>query len=96
MGTLVWTRDHTYRYDGRTVDVHEDWLVHSVQHFDPAPADLSEHETTSVLGFRWWHARQLSQTKDTVFPPGLGDLLSALLRDGPPPVPVDITEPVRS
>ncbi|WP_234410943.1 NUDIX hydrolase [Nocardioides terrigena] len=96
MGTLVWTRDHTYRYDGRTVDVHEDWLHHTVQHFDPAPANLSDYETKSVLGFRWWDAEQLSQTNDTVFPPGLGDLLSALLRDGPPPVPVDITEPARS
>lgn len=23
-GTQVWSRDHTYRFDGRTVEVHED------------------------------------------------------------------------
>ncbi len=91
-GTLVWTRDHTYQYDGRTSDVHEDWLLHSVQHFEPAPADLSAYESRSVLGFRWWHAEELSRTSDAVFPPRLGDLLSTLLRDGPPSVPVDITE----
>lgn len=90
-GTLVWTRDHTYQYDGRTSDVHEDWLLHSVQHFDPAPAGLSDYEARSVLGFHWWRAEELSRTSDTVFPPSLGDLLSALLRDGPPPVPVSIT-----
>ncbi|MFC7362001.1 NUDIX hydrolase [Nocardioides astragali] len=92
-GIPVWTRDHLYRYDGRTVEVHEDWLLHSVPHFEPAPTGFSDYETTSVLGFRWWRAEELSQTTDTVLPPALGDLLSALLRDGPPGVPVDITDP---
>lgn len=95
-GTLVWTRDHTYQYDGRSLDVHEDWLLHSVRYFDPVPTDLSKYEADSILGFRWWHPEELSQTTDTVFPPRRGALLSELLRDGPPSVPVDITEPVRS
>lgn len=93
VGSPVWTRDHTYVYDGRTVDVHEDWLLHKVSHFDPRPASLSEYETKTISGFRWWTADGLSQTTDTVFPPRLGDLLSGLLRDGLPMVPVDITEP---
>jgi 8-oxo-dGTP pyrophosphatase MutT (NUDIX family) len=93
VGTPVWTRDHTYHYGGRTVEVHEDWLLHSVEHFEPAPADLSEYETTSFLGFRWWATDELSQTTDTVYPPRLGPLLATLVRDGVPPVPTDITQP---
>lgn len=91
-GTPVWTREHTYAFDGRTMDVHEDWLLHRVRHFEPVPADLSDYESRTVLGFRWWRAGELSQTSDTVFPPTLGDLLSALLRDGPPAAPRDISE----
>lgn len=34
--------------------LHEEWLLHPVSHFDPAPANLSDFETESVLGFRWW------------------------------------------
>jgi 8-oxo-dGTP pyrophosphatase MutT (NUDIX family) len=90
LGTLVWVRDHTYEFDGRSVRVHEDWLLHRVPHFDPAPAGLSDYESRTLLGFRWWRSEDLSQTSDTVFPPALGDLLSALLRDGTPEVPLDI------
>ncbi|PKH41916.1 ADP-ribose pyrophosphatase YjhB, NUDIX family [Nocardioides alpinus] len=90
-GVPVWTRDHTYRYDGRTVEVHEDWLVHTVPHFDPAPAAMSAYEARSVVGFRWWRADELCQTRETVYPPALGELLTALLRDGAPPEPIDLT-----
>ena len=90
-GTPVWTRDHTYEFDGRTMEVHEDWLMHRVAHFDPAPASLSDYESRTLLGLRWWSAEELSRTAETVFPPTLGTLLSALLRDGPADVPLDIT-----
>ena len=93
VGSLIWTRDHTYTYGGRTVDVHEDWLLHRVPHFEPRPARLSEYEAKTIAGFGWWAAVDLSRTADTVFPPRLGGLLSGLLRDGAPRVPVDISEP---
>jgi 8-oxo-dGTP pyrophosphatase MutT (NUDIX family) len=95
VGTPVWTRDHTYRFDGRSMEVHEDWLLHRVEHFEPAPLGLSEYETECIVGFRWWHAEELSGTTETVYPPALGDHLSALLRDGPPRVPLDLTESSR-
>lgn len=92
-GAHVWTREHTYRFDGRTVDVHEDWLLHRVAHYDPDPAQLSDYEVRTVLGFRWWSTDDLRSTAETVFPPTLGDLLAALLRDGTPSAPVDISDP---
>ena len=66
VGSPVWTRDHTYQYDGRSVEVHEDWLLHKVPHFDPRPVGLSEYETKTIAGFRWWEVGDLSQTTDTV------------------------------
>ena len=94
VGAPVWTREHTYEYDGRTVEVHEDWLMHRVDHYDPRPVGLTELEARTIAGFRWWGAGELSSTTDTVFPPRLGDLLSGLLREGLPREPVDITEPL--
>ena len=93
VGSPVWTRDHTYEYDGRTVEVHEDWLLLRVPHFAPRPASPSEYETKTIAGFHWWKVDDLSQTTDAVLPPGLGGLLSSLLRDGLPRMPIDITEP---
>lgn len=92
VGAPVWTRDHTYRFDGREVEVHEEWLLHSVKHFDPAPAALTEHERKTIQGFRWWRIEDLVTTADTVFPPHLGHRLAALLEDGVPSTPIDITE----
>lgn len=90
-GEAVWTRDHTYAYDGRKVDVHEDWLLHRVPHFNPAPASPSAYEAATIRSFRWWSLESLATTDATVFPPRLGELLTELLRDGTPATPIDIS-----
>ncbi|WP_329480262.1 NUDIX domain-containing protein [Kribbella sp. NBC_01484] len=92
-GLPVWRRDHLYEYDGRVVEVHEEWLMYTVNHFEPAPAQLTEGEARSVVGFRWWRARELSEATETIYPPRLGRLLTDLLIDGAPPDPIDISEP---
>jgi len=92
VGAPVWTREHTYTFDGREVEVHEEWLLHVVEHFDPAPADLSDYERKTIRGFRWWRIEDLTTTADTVFPPRLGQRVAALLEDGVPAVPFDITD----
>jgi hypothetical protein len=45
------------------------------------------------LGFRWWHAQELADATETIFPPRLGHLMLDLLTDGVPAEPVDISEP---
>jgi 8-oxo-dGTP pyrophosphatase MutT (NUDIX family) len=92
VGAPVWIRDHTYRYDGREVAVHEEWLLHRVDHFDPAPAALTDYESKTIQGFRWWSIEDLVKTTDTVYPPRLGHRLSSLLKDGLPPIPIDISD----
>lgn len=92
IGVLVWQRDHTYEYDGQVVDVHEKWLLHRVEGFEPVPTRLSEYEARSILGFRWWRAQDLVEATETIFPPRLGHLLTDLLTDGVPAQPVDISD----
>lgn len=92
-GLPVWRRDHTYEYDGRAIEVHEEWLMQTVDRFDPVPAQLTETEARTILGFRWWQAQELAEVTETIFPPRLGHLLMDLLTDGAPAEPADISEP---
>jgi hypothetical protein len=92
-GRHVWRRDHTYEYDGRVIPVHEEWLLHKVDHFKPVPTQLSHYETRSILGFRWSQCRELAESTDTIFPPRLGHLMIDLLTDGVPSAPIDISDP---
>ncbi|WP_344235296.1 NUDIX hydrolase [Kribbella hippodromi] len=91
-GTVVWRRDHVYEYAGRRVDVHEEWLLHRVDHFTPRPTALTAHESRTILGFNWWTAPALTRTTSTVFPPSIGPLLTTLLTNGTPTIPIDITD----
>jgi len=53
---------------------------------------MSDYETATILGFRWWQADELLETTDSVFPPTLGQFLARLVGEGPPREPVDITD----
>lgn len=92
-GRPVWHRDHTYEFDGRRLDVHEEWLLHAVEHFDPRPAQLTADEARTIAGFRWWSVLELTNTAQTIFPPKLGRHLETLIAEGVPSIPIDITEP---
>lgn len=89
-GIPVWTREATYTYAGQTYDVHETWLHYLIDHFDPAPAKLTEYEKESIVDFRWWTADELQATHESVFPPDLGDPFANLETTGYPQAPIDI------
>lgn len=91
LGRRVWRRDHTYEFDGRMVRVHEEWLLHRVAHYEPAATRLSDMESRSIVGFRWWGWRDLAESAETIFPPRLGELVKDLLTDGVPSEPIDIS-----
>lgn len=54
VGEPVWTRNHTFRYDGCEEEVYEDWPLHRGINFRPAPAALTEYERSTIVGFHWW------------------------------------------
>lgn len=91
-GVPVWIRDHAYTYDGREEAVHEEWLLHRVKRFDPAPSALTDYESKTIQGFHWWSIEDLVESTDSVYPPRLGHRPSCLLKNGVPSIPVDISE----
>ncbi len=92
-GETVWTRETRYTFAGASYDVHETWLRYRVAPFDPVPAQLSELEEQSVVGFRWWTADELRSTEASVFPAVLGERFAQLLVEGCPDSPTDISTP---
>ena len=59
--------------------------------FEPRAAELDRgNETEWFRGFRWWRIAELPDTSAEFGPTPLGELLRALLRDGPPSQPFAI------
>lgn len=91
-GPVVWTRTHVVpmlsgRWDGQS----ERYYVIRTPAFDPSPRlSRAQLEAELVFGMRWWTQEELA-VADAVFTPRrLPELLRGLLREGPPPEPVDV------
>lgn len=82
-GPVVWRRRVQFRFAGLDIDQSESFFVVRSPRFVPVAAGWTELEHRSLLGWRWWSPRDLAQTAETVFPPGLGGLLAEWHRVGP-------------
>jgi 8-oxo-dGTP pyrophosphatase MutT (NUDIX family) len=94
LGPAVWNRVHRFRIgDGRLFVQQETFHVHRVATFAPSPQALSAFERESYRGHRWWTAAEFCAGESLPLQPArLGVLFSALLADGLPPNPVDVSE----
>ena len=91
LGPCIWTRDHWFAemagWGGQSERIH---LVRT-EAFEPAPEWTAEQLVgEGIHGQRWWTPKEL-EAPGTIFAPRrLPELLRDLLRDGPPPEPVDV------
>ncbi len=88
LGPCVWTRRHAGTLRGQPFDQHERIYLARVLHFTPRPGldGPPEHAATDM---RWWSVDELDRTTDRLSPGGLAMHLQALLRVGPPAIPID-------
>jgi double-stranded uracil-DNA glycosylase len=88
-GPVVWRREHVFPWDRRLLRQTERYHLVRVHRHDAAPTiDLTAE---GVHGHRWWTLDELEQTGERLAPPALGTSLRALLRDGPPAEPLDVS-----
>ena len=91
LGPEIWHRRHVAPFPGGRWDGQEEriFLVRAPA-FTPRPA-LSEAALRAeyVTAIRWWTRAELAATDAQMRPTRLAALLDALLRDGPPPAPID-------
>ena len=87
----VWHRHAVFDFEDVTYDQQEWFFLLRVDQARPVDgAGWVELERRSLLGHRWWPLADLRTTSATVHPDRLGDLLAALLEEGPPPTPLTL------
>ena len=89
IGPVVWVREHVLPWDRQLWRQRERFHLVRVGSLEATPTiDLvAEH----VYGHRWWTLAELEATDQQLAPRALATHLRALLRDGPPSEPVDVS-----
>ncbi|GHF83405.1 hypothetical protein GCM10017667_09300 [Streptomyces filamentosus] len=90
LGPVLWRRHCSFPFAGRRWDQDEWYFLARTRRTAPAPGPqaLTELETRSLSGLRWWTSAELSAAHETVYPIRLAELLRTLLDEGPPSTPV--------
>ncbi|MEX0170233.1 NUDIX hydrolase [Streptomyces sp. LMG1-1-1.1] len=90
LGPVLWKRYCSFPFDGRRWDQDEWYYLARTRGTVPVPGPqaLTELETRSLAGLRWWTSAELSAARETVYPTRLAELLHKLLDEGPPSAPV--------
>lgn len=88
IGPWVWRRRVTFSFRSVWIDQDERWFLARTAHrIDPADAPLDD---AGAVAARWWSVEDLRATDQDIAPAALAHHLAILLRDGPPPHPVDV------
>lgn len=90
LGPLVWTRVASFTWAGTPYDQHEVFFLARCGAFDVDVTGFSAAERVALTEHRWWTLDELVTTTDHLAPADLPQRLGELLRDGPPPVPVEV------
>jgi TDG/mug DNA glycosylase family protein len=89
IGPVVWRREHVLPWERQLWRQRERFHIVRVDHHDAVPTiDLTEER---VYGHRWWTLDELEATDEWLAPSALATDLRALLRDGPPAEPLDVS-----
>lgn len=91
----VWRRSRCGFFLGQMLEFRERWFLARVPRFDPNTTGFNQIERDTIIENRWWSSSELAVSRERLVPPDLAARLHALLQDGPPEHPVDISEPVQ-
>ena len=89
LGPEIWTREHTFAWDGRIYRQRERYYLVRVDEHEPAPSiDLTaEH----VHDIRWWTLDELDAfDPEQLAPRALARRLRDIVEHGAPPAPIDV------
>lgn len=90
-GAEVWRREHLWDHFEPAVLQRERYFLVRRERFAPRAEGLREgREKEWFGGFRWWPVAELPDRDPRFAPTRIGELLRALLREGPPAEPIAI------
>lgn len=91
LGPEVWRgRPWIANWGGVTYEVRQRYFLAWVDAFEVDTSGFEPVESASITGHRWWTLDELAQTTDLLRPAGLPELLRALLKEGPPDLPITV------
>ena len=92
-GAWVWRRNVDLLMHGELRRFEETYRLArvAVERPVPRPTAFEAWEARTFRGFRWWTVRELATTPVRLFPPGIARRLEALLAEGPPDAPIDVS-----
>ena len=90
LGPWVWSREHDFPMpDGTWYRQRERYYLARVPRFEVSTAGHLGYEVAALAEHRWWSAAEITASAETFAPRRLGALLEELLREGPPPAPIE-------
>ena len=90
-GPVVWTRRHSFPWQGRILDQSESFFVVRSPVFELAPGlGVAGLEAEGVHELRWWTLEELEASSERFAPSQLPVLLRSLLASGVPTAPLDV------
>ncbi len=82
LGPILARRDHTFNWLGRRIHQREQIYLVQTERFVPRMTDDVEARVTA--GFRWWTLDELRETRESVTPGTLLEIIEEYLREGAP------------
>jgi len=95
LGPWVWCRRHVWHWPAQRAVFDTRELIAVVRDVDPARVRPTAHDSLfagpgAIEEHRWWSVDDIAASGDVFAPRRLAEHLRRLLRDGPPPAPVDV------
>lgn len=75
LGPVVATRRARFEFEGETFESDEVYFAMRVPRFEIETTGWTDIEHRVVVEHRWWSGQELLETKDTVYPERLPDIL---------------------
>jgi 8-oxo-dGTP pyrophosphatase MutT (NUDIX family) len=88
----IWHRDHVFTSRDDFWDQRERWFLARVKHFEPDTRGMHQNEMTDIVEWHWWAMGEIAVADERFVPLKLAELLSPVLRDGPPATPQRVGE----
>ena len=89
LGPWVWSRSHTFRWNGRLYDAVERFFLMRTAQFLVSSIGMEPAEAAGASEYRWWSVEELSASSETFAPTRLAELLPPLILHKIPPMPID-------
>jgi 8-oxo-dGTP pyrophosphatase MutT (NUDIX family) len=85
VGQWIWTRRHSYTWNGQWCDQYERFFVATTDRTDVHPVKAD----TYVVAYRWWTLPELKESAEEFAPRRLAELWRELVDAGLPDRPLD-------